>query len=324
MAKLYTLTHRQQYCKTKDTYKSNLCIVNKETLLYIAGRFGMSLPKSYSKEKMAEKLSDYVLKNPMKCLEQLSVKELEVLREAVKAGADTHVVRPNRRFYDAMRQLLLVSTFHHKKERKLYFLLPDELRELFAPLLDKAIKAEKKREKLEKANNTKPPIIEEPEYIDDDELTEYDFFDDDDDEEDEDDGPFDIPDNFFSFLNDIRGKIRQYSEEHGLNSPTYKYSCSVDLMEAIRQLPYEKKVEIVKAFYRLITLHLIGAETIYTERFEEDYNMIIFNGDEVDDESSHYIGYCINDLDNAISEIDLFDPQMFFNIAGELDKVING
>ena len=105
MAKLYTLTHRQQYCKTKDTYKSNLCIVNKETLLFIAGRFGISLPKSYSKEKMAEKLSDYVLKSPMKCLEQLSVKELEVLREAVKAGADTHVVRPNRRFYDTMRQL---------------------------------------------------------------------------------------------------------------------------------------------------------------------------------------------------------------------------
>ena len=231
MAKLYTLTHRQQYCKTKDTYKSNLCIVNKETLLYIAGRFGISLPKSYSKEKMAEKLSDYVLKNPMKCLEQLSVKELEVLKEAVKAGADTHVVRPNRRFYDTMRQLLLVSTFHHKKERKLYFLLPDELRELFAP---------------------KPPKIEEPEYLDDDELTEYDFIDDDDEEEDEDDGAFDIPDNFF-FLDDIRGKIRQYSEEHGLNCPTYKYSCSVDLMEAIRQLPYEKKVEIVKAFYRLIT-----------------------------------------------------------------------
>ena len=106
----------------------------------------MSLPKSYSKEKMAEMLSDYVLKNPMKCLEQLSVKELEVLKEAVKAGADTHIVRPNRRFYDTMRQLLLVSTFHHKKERKLYFLLPDELRELFAPLLDKAIKEEKKRE----------------------------------------------------------------------------------------------------------------------------------------------------------------------------------
>ena len=156
-----------------------------------------------------------------------------------------HTYRPSE------SEILLVSTFHHKKERKLYFLLPDELRELFAPLLDKAIKEEKKREKLEKANNTKPPIIEEPEYIDDDELTEYDFFDDDE-EEDEDDGAFDIPDNFFSFLDDIRGKIRQYSEEHGLNSPTYKYSCSVDLMEAIRQLPYEKKVEIVKAFYRLI------------------------------------------------------------------------
>ena len=320
MEKLYTLTHKQQYCKTNDTYKSSLCIVNKETLLDIAGRFGISLPKSYSKEKMAETLSDYVLKNPMKCLEQLSVKELEVLKEFVKVGADTHIVRPNRRFYDTMRQLLLVSTFHHKKERKLYFLLPDELRELFAPLLDKAIKEEKKREKLEKGTNPKQSKIEEPEYLNGDELTECDF---DDEEEFEDDGPFDIPESYFSFLDDFRGKIRQYAEEHALNSPTYKYSSSTDLMESVRKLSYKKKVEIVKAFYRLIALQLIGNESIYTERFEEDYNMIFFNGDKVDEESFHYIGYCINDLDNAISEIERFDPQMFFKIAGEMDKVIS-
>ena len=58
-----------------------------------------------------------------------------------------------------------------------YFLLPDELRELFAPLLDKAIKEAKKREKAEKTAKPKKPVIkvEEPEYLDDDE----EFFDDD-------------------------------------------------------------------------------------------------------------------------------------------------
>ena len=147
---------------TSDTYKSNLCIVNKNTLLYIAKMYGMKIPKSHTKEKMAEILSAYVLSNPEKCLEKLSVKELKVLKDFVKVGANTHVVRPSRKYYKTMRELLLVSVCHNKKERKLYFLLPDELRELFAPLLDKAIKEEKKRELAEKA-----AIIEEPEYIDD-------------------------------------------------------------------------------------------------------------------------------------------------------------
>ena len=148
---IYTIKHGIRYTKTSDTYKSNLCIVNKATLLHIAKMYGMKLPKSHTKERMAEALSAYVLSNPEKCLEKLSVKELEVLKDFVKVGADTHVVRPSRKFYGTMRSLLLVSVCHNKKERKLYFLLPDELRELFAPLLEKAINEAKMREVADKA-----------------------------------------------------------------------------------------------------------------------------------------------------------------------------
>ena len=42
------------------------------------------------------------------------------------------------------------------------------------------------------------------------------------------------------------------------------------------------------------------------------------------EETIEYIHYAINDLDNAISEIDLNDPMLFFHIAGELEKGING
>ena len=171
--KLYTIKHDIRYTNTSDTYKSNLCIVNKNTLLNIAKMFGVKLSKSHTKEKMVETLSSYVLSNPEKCLEKLSVKELNVLKDFVEVGANTHVVRPSRKYYNTMRNLLL----------KLYFLLPDELRELFAPLLEKAIKEEKKREQAEKS-----AIIEKPEYIDVDE------------EDSDDDGPIDLNDEFLNHL----------------------------------------------------------------------------------------------------------------------------
>ena len=112
MAKLYTIKHNIRYTNTSGTYKSNLCIVNKNTLLYIAKMYGMKIPKSHTKEKMAEILSAYVLSNPEKCLEKLSVKELKVLKDFVKVGANTHVVRPSRKYYKTMRELLLVSVCH--------------------------------------------------------------------------------------------------------------------------------------------------------------------------------------------------------------------
>ena len=264
--KLYTIKHDIRYTNTSDTYKSNLCIVNKNTLLYIAKMYGMKIPKSHTKEKMAEILSAYVLSNPEKCLEKLSVKELKVLKDFVKVGANTHVVRPSRKYYKTMRELLLVSVCHNKKERKLYFLLPDELRELFAPLLDKAIKEEKKRELAEKA-----AIIEEPEYIDDD------------DEDWDNDDPIDLNDEFLNHLKTAFPMI-DFDEIYGLK---------------------EDRDD--------------GVHSDKISRFEETYEDIIFS--HLDD-SLDQIHYAINDLDNAIYEIDMYAPMAFFDVERQLAPII--
>lgn len=288
MAKLYTIKHNIRYTNTSDTYKSNLCIVNKNTLLYIAKMYGMKIPKSHTKEKMAEILSAYVLSNPEKCLEKLSVKELKVLKDFVKVGANTHVVRPSRKYYKTMRELLLVSVCHNKKERKLYFLLPDELRELFAPLLDKAIKEEKKRELAEKA-----AIIEEPEYIDDD------------DENWDNDDPIDLDD---EFLNHLKTAF-----------PMISYSCSIPMMEDIRALRYDAQTEVCKAFHKMIKKGFPGVHSDKISRFEETYEDIIFS--HLDD-SLDQIHYAINDLDNAIYEIDMYAPMAFFDVERQLAPII--
>lgn len=184
---LYTITHGKHRTSTAESYQQYLNIVNKETLLSVAETLGISgVAKSHAKDKMTKVISAYVLEHPEEILSRLSVKELQVLKDCVAAGANTRVERPSRRFYDTLTTLLLVSVYHSKKERRFYFLLPDELRELFAPLLDKAIKEARKREKAEKTAKPKKPIIkvEEPEYLDDDEEPFDDDFDDEWDDED--------------------------------------------------------------------------------------------------------------------------------------------
>ncbi|MBR1546885.1 MAG: hypothetical protein IJ633_08860 [Prevotella sp.] len=158
--KLYTINHGKGYTRTSDSYRSNLGIVNKETLLHVAKRLGVEgVAKSHSKEKMTEVISAFVLSHPEECLQHFSVKELLLLKDFSEKGADTSIVRPNRKYYNTLRELLFVSTYHSKKERSLYFILPDELRELFAPLLDKHIKEAKKRERAEKEAKPSAPVI---------------------------------------------------------------------------------------------------------------------------------------------------------------------
>ena len=115
------------------TYHSNLGIVHKESFFRIATILGVSVSKSSDKPYMIEKIDSYVKSNPIEVLEKLCVKELELVREFVKASPDIPVVKASRRTYDTLKMLLLVSVCYDKKTRKGNLLMVDELRELFAP-----------------------------------------------------------------------------------------------------------------------------------------------------------------------------------------------
>ena len=82
---------------TSFTYRSNLNLVYKESLSRIAAFLGVPVSKSAGKPTMIEKIDSYVKSNPIEVLEKLCVKELELLREFVKAGPDTPVVKVPRR-----------------------------------------------------------------------------------------------------------------------------------------------------------------------------------------------------------------------------------
>ena len=79
---IYTISHKKGYTGTNNSHRSNLDIVNKETLTYVAQRLGIEeVAKSRSKEKMAETISVFVLSHPEECLKLFSLKELLLLKD---------------------------------------------------------------------------------------------------------------------------------------------------------------------------------------------------------------------------------------------------
>lgn len=60
--------------------------------------------------------------------------------------------------------------------------------------------------------------------------------------------------------------------------------------------------------------------SFFTDRFEETYSRIDMKDLE---KSVEWIDYAINDMDNAVSEIDYNDPMTFFYIEKSMGKVIS-
>ena len=61
-------------------------------------------------------------------------------------------------------------------------------------------------------------------------------------------------------------------------------------------------------------------ESFFIDRFEETYSRIDMKDLE---ESIEWIGYAVNDMDNAIQEIDYNAPMTFFDIEKVMRKVIS-
>ena len=98
------------------------------------------------------------------------------------------------------------------------------------------------------------------------------------------------------------------------------YSCAMPMLEDIRRLDYKGQAKVCKAFHQYLKKHP-KVVSFFTHRFEETYSHIRIRNLE---DSIEWIGYTVNDLDNAISEIDYNSPMIFFEIAKEMGKVIKG
>ena len=91
------------------------------------------------------------------------------------------------------------------------------------------------------------------------------------------------------------------------------------LMEVVRKLDYKVQYKVCSAFYDEIIKYPQWDENEFCLFFDELYERI--NPDMLDDEITK-IRQCVNEMDNALSEIDRDDPGTFHRIAEQLAKVI--
>lgn len=95
-----------------------------------------------------------------------------------------------------------------------------------------------------------------------------------------------------------------------------KYYSSGELMEAVKGLDYKKKYEVLKAFYLLmIDEGFTGDDSMMCARFRESFSLIF---PLLDEDSFVPLHWAVNDMDNALYEIDIHDPGTFMQIASTL------
>lgn len=104
-----------------------------------------------------------------------------------------------------------------------------------------------------------------------------------------------------------------------LDKPGFTFSCSVTLMEAVRKLDYKQQYKVCSEFYETIINYPQWDNNRFCLFFDEVYERISPKGL---DEQILRIHQCVNEMDNAISEIDDFDPMTFIDIEKRLVPVI--
>ena len=101
-------------------------------------------------------------------------------------------------------------------------------------------------------------------------------------------------------------------------SSVKSYSCAMLMFEDIRKLNYKRQAKVCKTFHQYLKKNP-NVVSFFLDRFEETYSRI--NMKDLED-SIEWIGYAVNDMDNAISEIDYNAPMTFFDIEKSMGKVI--
>ena len=100
------------------------------------------------------------------------------------------------------------------------------------------------------------------------------------------------------------------------------YSCSIPLMEDVRKADYKKQAELCLALrHYFMEADDSWRDDMFVERFMETSGNIAPK--EIEDTIA-WVRYAVNDMDNAISVIDSYDPMTFFRIALQLEKILKG
>lgn len=129
-----------------------------------------------------------------------------------------------------------------------------------------------------------------------------------------------LPEEFQDVYDETIPEAKEIRKKMGKKVSSVKsYSCAMPMFEDIRQLNYKGQAKVCKTFHQFLKKNP-NADSFFINRFEETYSRINMKDLE---ETIEWIGYAVNDLDNAITEIDYNAPIAFFDIEKVMGKVIS-
>lgn len=117
------------------TFKSSLkladilFVMKKDELLKIAKRLDFYVSPNVNKDKVASRLADSMLSEPIEIVSRLSKTELLLLEEFFNAGPDAYVEKKWRKSPYMLQKWGLVVTYEDEPNGKQHILMPDEVRE---------------------------------------------------------------------------------------------------------------------------------------------------------------------------------------------------
>lgn len=128
-----------------------------------------------------------------------------------------------------------------------------------------------------------------------------------------------LPEEFQDIYNDTIPEAKEICKKMGKKVSSVKsYSCSMLMFEDIRRQNYKGQAQVCKTFHQYLKKNP-NIESFFINRFEETYSRINMKDLE---ETVEWGGYAVNDMDNAITEIDYNAPMTFFDFEKSMVKVI--
>ena len=99
-----------------------------------------------------------------------------------------------------------------------------------------------------------------------------------------------------------------------------EFLTSGQLMKAVRKQDYKVQYKACEAFFQMMVEEGFGDDSEMCLRFHDSFEEINPRFLESDLMQLHF---AVNDMDNAIYEIDIYEPGLFIRIARRLGNVIS-
>lgn len=150
MATHYYITFHSSTYDTGKSYSSCLQILSKDNLVAIGEDIALKIPMSWSKEKMADYISSYVVSHPEEMVAILDDEEIVLAHDIIAGGKGTVLWKRHLLKYHHLKCMVWVVVYTANRGKDGFVML-DEISEAFAPYIEQRYGAAKENMKSAKS-----------------------------------------------------------------------------------------------------------------------------------------------------------------------------